>query len=247
MTLQEFFTQNPKVAIAFSGGVDSSYLLYAALQHARQVKAYYVKSAFQPRHEFDDAQRLVRELGADLRVLYLDILAHESVTSNPADRCYYCKQQIFTAIIAAAKEDGFSLLCDGSNASDNPADRPGMKALQELSVASPLQLCGLHKSEIRKLSEQAGLFTWDKPAYACLATRIQTLQRIDAPTLTAVESCEDFLFALGLRDFRVRVSGNTARLELRMEDMPALLQHRSDILSHFKQFFERIVLDLETR
>ena len=139
MTLNSFFAENPRVALAFSGGVDSAYLLYAAKNAAADVTAYYVKSAFQPEFETRDALRLARELGANMKVLELDILCDSTVTSNPDDRCYYCKKQIFTAIVQAARADGYDVLIDGTNASDDAADRPGIRALEELSVRSPLR------------------------------------------------------------------------------------------------------------
>ena len=129
MNLQEFFTENPRVAIAFSGGVDSSYLLYAALHHGARARAYYVNSAFQPVFELEDARRLAGELNADMKVLPVDVLASETVTANPPDRCYHCKQVIFRTILAAAEADGFTVLLDGTNASDDAGDRPGMRAL----------------------------------------------------------------------------------------------------------------------
>lgn len=247
MTLQEYFAKHPKVAIAFSGGVDSSYLLYAAQRYARKVKAYYAKSAFQPRHEFADALRLAQELQAPMRVLELDILRHESIASNPENRCYYCKREIFSSILAAAHEDGFSLLCDGTNASDDLDGRPGVAALRELQVQSPLLLCGLTKEEIRSRCKEAGLFVWNKPAYACLATRVEHLQQLDLPTLQRVEAAEELLMRLGFVDFRVRVSGRQARLELREPDMTRLLAQRQEILHALKEHFDRITLNLEAR
>ena len=149
--------------MAFSGGVDSAYLLYMACKYAEKVKAYYVKSAFQPQFELEDAERFAKELKADMAILRLDVLSDEKVRQNPPNRCYYCKKRIFTAIREHALNDGFQVLLDGTNASDDAGDRPGMVALQELSVLSPLRLCGLTKQEIRMLSKKAGLFTWDKP------------------------------------------------------------------------------------
>ena len=143
MDLQQFFKENPRVAIAFSGGVDSSYLLYAALRYGARVRAYYVNSAFQPRFELEDARRLAEELGADWEVLEGDPLADPQVAENPPNRCYFCKRMIFGRIAEAARRDGFSLLLDGTNASDDEGDRPGMQALRELEVRSPLRECGL--------------------------------------------------------------------------------------------------------
>ena len=146
MTLQEFFRENPRVALAFSGGVDSAYLLYAALRNGAQVRAYYVKSAFQPQFELDDAMALAYQLQADVKILELDVLSDPQIAENPANRCYYCKKRIFSAIAKQAAEDGFPVLLDGTNASDDAQDRPGMQALKELNVLSPLRLCGLTKA-----------------------------------------------------------------------------------------------------
>ena len=247
MTLTEFFHENQKAAIAFSGGVDSAYLLYAALQSGADVRAYYVKSAFQPQFELDDARRLAEALSADMRVLDVDILADETVAANPPDRCYHCKRRIFSALASAAAADGYTLLLDGTNASDDAGDRPGMRALRELSVRSPLRECGLTKPEIRRLSREAGLFTWDKPAYACLATRVPAGERLTAEKLENTERAEDFLFSLGFTDFRVRLFNGAARLQLPAEQLPRLLERRAEILSELKKTYSAVVLDLEVR
>lgn len=178
MTLQEFFRQHPKSALGFSGGVDSSYLLYAGISAGAEVRPYFIKTAFQPAFELEDAKRLCAQLGAELSIIELDALANPDVAKNPANRCYYCKTGLFGALQKRALEDGYTVLLDGTNASDEAGDRPGMQALSELHVISPLRLCGLTKPQIRELSREAGLFTWDKPAYACLATRIPTGQRL---------------------------------------------------------------------
>ena len=204
MDLKYFFQENPKVALAFSGGVDSAYLLYAAMENGAQVRAYYVKSVFQPQFELEDARRLAAELGADMRELKAEVL-DPAIAANPADRCYYCKKKIFAAIAETAAADGFPVLMDGTNASDNAGDRPGMRALAELSVRSPLRECRLTKDEIRRRSKEAGLFTWDKPAYACLATRIPTGTEITEEKLCRTERAESYLASVGLRDFRVRM------------------------------------------
>lgn len=247
MTIREFFDQHPKVAIAFSGGVDSAFLLYAAVKYAEKVQAYYVKSEFQPQFELDDAARLASELGADMKVLTLNVLSAPNVSANPSNRCYYCKKAIFGAITAAAAEDGFTVLLDGTNASDDSGDRPGMRALAELSVLSPLRECGLTKAQIRELSREAGLFTWDKPAYACLATRIPTGEKITAEKLSATEIAEDYLFSLGFTDFRVRSQEGHARLQLPEAQFALLLEHRKAILSKLKEHYKTVSLDLEVR
>lgn len=247
MNLKDFFVENPAVALGFSGGVDSAYLLYAAKACGAKIKAYYVKTPFQPQFELEDAMTLARQLGAEMEILQLPILADEQVAANPANRCYYCKRRIFSAIRERAAADGFSVLLDGTNASDDPGDRPGVRALRELEVRSPLREAGLSKAEIRRLSREAGLFTWDKPAYACLATRIPVGQRITAQKLEKTERAEGFLAGLGLRDFRVRLLGDGARLQLRQEDLPEALRLREQIVKELKKDYSFVVLDLEVR
>ncbi|MDE7276779.1 MAG: ATP-dependent sacrificial sulfur transferase LarE [Lachnospiraceae bacterium] len=247
MVIQEFFERYPKAAIAFSGGVDSAYLLYTAVKYADKVKAYYVKSEFQPQFELDDALHLAKELGADMQVLTLNVLSVPHVSANPSDRCYYCKKAIFGAITAAAAADGFTVLLDGTNASDDAGDRPGMRAQSELSVLSPLRECGLTKEQIRQFSKEAGLFTWDKPAYACLATRIPTGEEITADKLSATEMAEDYLFSLGFTDFRVRSQEGHARLQVPEAQLGLLLEQRKAILARRKGYYKTVSLDLEVR
>ena len=247
MDLKQFFEQCPEVAIAFSGGVDSAYLLYAASKYAKRLKAYYVNTAFQPQFELDDAVRLARELGAEMKILDVDILCHSNVASNPADRCYHCKKVLFSEIIKAAKGDGFDILLDGTNASDESTDRPGMRVLAELAVRSPLREWGLTKTQIRELSREAGLFTHDKPAYACLATRIPTGEAITVDKLQRTEHCEAYLTQLGFRDFRVRTVADAAKLQIRGADMPLLMARREDIFAQLKQYYSAVWLDLEVR
>lgn len=247
MRLNEFFEENPKVAIAFSGGVDSAYLLYAAKKYAREVKAFYVKSEFQPQFELDDAVRLAEELEAEIKIIHVDILSDEQVAANPKNRCYYCKRKIMGSIIEEAREEGYSVLLDGTNASDELDDRPGMVALQELSVLSPLRICGLTKAKIRELSKEAGLFTWNKPAYACLATRIPAGQKIDSDLLDRTQRAENYLFSLGFTDFRVRTQGNSAKLQIREAQLELLMQNRNIIVEQLKKDYENVLLDMEVR
>ena len=247
MELQQFFQEHPQTAVAFSGGVDSAYLLYAARRYGTRTRAYYVRTAFQPAFELEDARRLAEEVGAELTVLDRDILCREAVTANPPDRCYHCKKVVFAAILAAAKADGFSVLLDGTNASDDSADRPGMRALAELSVRSPLRECGLTKTEIRRLSREAGLFTWDKPSYACLATRIPTGEPITAEKLQKTEAAETRLASLGLRDFRVRLRDGAAKLQVTAADLDTVLENRERIVAELKRSYDGVLLDLEVR
>ena len=247
MKLEQFFRENPNIALAFSGGVDSAYLLWAAMQHGANVRAYYVKTSFQPQFELDDATRLAEELGAEMKIIPVDVLCREAITENPPDRCYHCKKVIFEAIASAAAADGFDLLIDGTNASDEASDRPGMRALRELAVRSPLRECGLTKAEIRRRSKAAGLFTHDKPAYACLATRIPTGEPITAEKLQKTETAESWLSALGLRDFRVRMQSGGAKLQVTAADLELVVREREKIVKELKQYYDHVVLDLEVR
>ena len=247
MTLQEFFKAQPNVALAFSGGVDSAYLLYAAVTSGANVIAYYIKTPFQPQFEYDDAVKLATDLGAEMKTIHLDVLQDKNVVANPANRCYYCKKRIFSAILAAAREDGFSIVIDGTNASDDASDRPGMVALQELQVRSPLREAGLTKAEIRRLSKEAGLFTHDKSAYACLATRIPAGTRITPELLKKTEICEEYLKNMGFSDFRIRYFEGGARLQLPEAQIPELLEKRAEVLAFLNQYYPAVLLDMEVR
>jgi len=247
LTLEHFFKDNTSVALGFSGGVDSSYLLYAGLQYGADIKAYYVKTAFQPEFELQDAYKLAEQVGADITVLELDVMDNDIILSNQPERCYNCKAVIFGALQKRAFADGIPLVIDGTNASDDADDRPGMKALVELSVRSPLRECGVTKDEVRRLSKEAGLFTWDKPAYACLATRIPTGRAITQELLNNVENAEEALFTLGFNDFRVRVFHDAARLQFTQDQMSKALDKQTDIIQMIKPYFPIVLLDLEGR
>jgi uncharacterized protein len=247
MTLTDFFIQNPSVALGFSGGVDSSYLLYAGVTSGARIGAYFVDSAFQPRFQFEDARRLAEELGVELHVLEADVFSFSSIIQNPNDRCCHCKKALFSLIAARAEEDGFGVIIDGTNASDDFNDRPGMRTLRELGVRSPLRECGLSKDDIRRLSKKAGLFTWDKPAYSCLATRIPSGTPITEETLVKVERAESALWEMGFSDLRVRVRGEAAVLQLPETQLPLALEYREMIARRLKPDFSSVLLDLEGR
>ncbi|MCR5325059.1 MAG: ATP-dependent sacrificial sulfur transferase LarE [Lachnospiraceae bacterium] len=247
MTLEEYFESNRKVALAFSGGTDSAFLLYSAKRCGVDVKAYYVKSAFQPQFEMDDAIRLAGQLGADMEILNVDVLAVPEVAANPEKRCYYCKRAIFGTITEAALKDGYTVVMDGTNASDDDSDRPGIRAVKELSVHSPLRLCGLTKDLIRELSKEAGLFTWNKPAYACLATRVPTGTAICPEILEATEKAEDYLFSLGFYDFRVRYLDGAAKIQVVKDQLPMIIEHREEIFDRLKEWYKAVYLDLSVR
>ncbi|HZJ58243.1 MAG TPA: ATP-dependent sacrificial sulfur transferase LarE [Clostridia bacterium] len=245
--LREILEGIPKAALGFSGGVDSSYLLYAAKVCSVDIRGYYASSQFQPQFELDDARKVAQQVGAEMEVISLDVLSNNIVRENPADRCYHCKGVIFSAILDRAAADGYSVLMDGSNASDDADDRPGMRALSELKVLSPLRESGLTKDQIREYSKQAGLFTWDKPAYACLATRIPTDTPLDAETLCKVEQAENKLFEMGFTDFRARVMGNAAKLQMPQGQILRAARRHSELVEALSPWFEDVLLDLKPR
>ena len=246
-SLRAFFRENPRLALAFSGGCDSAYLYGAAVACGADVAAYYVRSPFQPAFELADAKRLAGELGKELRIIEVDALADPRVRANPKERCYYCKQGIFGAILSAAAADGYRLVIDGTNASDDASDRPGMKALQELRVRSPLRECGITKAQVRALSRDAGLFTWNKPAYACLATRIPAGTAIEPEALMKVERAEAALHEMGFSDLRVRVTPGGCRLELTEEGLSRLAERREEVVAALERDFSEIMLNLRPR
>ena len=229
MELRDFFQECPKVALGFSGGVDSAYLLYAALDHGAQVRPYFIKTAFQPQFELEDARRLCAQLGVE------------------TERIGLYGRDLFGRLRQQAQADGYTVLIDGTNASDDAGDRPGMRALGELSVRSPLRECGISKAQVRALSKEAGLFTWDKPAYACLATRVPTGEAITPETLRKVEAAEEALFSLGYSDLRVRVFHGAARLQLPGQQLEQAAKEREAILQALAPWFDTVLLDLKER
>lgn len=191
--LEAFFARVPRFAVAFSGGTDSAYLLAAALVAGCEVRAYLVNTAFQPAFELEDARAVAERLGVPLTVIEADVLAQEDICANPPDRCRLCKAFIFGAIFAAARHDGFDVLVDGTNASDDPARRPGFRALADAGVISPLRRAGMTKADVRAASRalawEQGLsddaFLADKPRFACLAVHVPAGERITRASLDA--------------------------------------------------------------
>ncbi|MBR2879048.1 MAG: ATP-dependent sacrificial sulfur transferase LarE [Oscillospiraceae bacterium] len=245
--LKAFFEENPRVAVAFSGGTDSAYLLYQAAKYAQSVTAYCVKSIFQPESERDDVRQLANELGVKFRIVLLDILADKTVAKNTEERCYYCKKALFQRVKEWAWTDGYTVIIDGSNADDDPAQRPGMKALEELGVRSPMREAGLSKADIRRLSKEAGLFTWDKPSNSCAATRVPTGVKLTAEMLRKIKDGEEKLKELGFSDLRLRWRDGAAKLELPAEQLALAIEKRNDIIAALGEDFTEISLDLKGR
>lgn len=192
--LAAFFACTPRFAVAFSGGTDSAFLLAAAREAGCEVAAYLVNTAFQPAFELEDARNVAARLGVPLHVIEADVLSQPAICENPPDRCYVCKRFIFGRVWDAARADGFTVLADGTNASDDPARRPGFRALAEEGVVSPLRRAAMTKAEVRAasraLAERAGLpphaYLADKPRFACLAVHVPAGEPITQETLDDV-------------------------------------------------------------
>ncbi|MBQ2839927.1 MAG: ATP-dependent sacrificial sulfur transferase LarE [Oscillospiraceae bacterium] len=247
MTLCDFFKRCPKVAVALSGGVDSVYLMNEAKACGADVRAYFVKTEFQPEFELRDAHLAAKAAEVPLCVISFSVLDDENTVKNGEDRCYYCKRAIMQIITATAKSDGYDVICDGTNASDDISDRPGYRALGELSVISPLRICGISKAEVRKRAKAMGLSVWNKPSYACLATRIPQNERITEDTLRKTENAEDYLRNLGFSDFRVRVSRGNAKVELCSKDRELALLNMKKLEEELKKYYLTVLFDLEAR
>lgn len=247
MELKTFFEQNPSGALAFSGGVDSSLLAWAAAKYGRNWRAYCVRTAFQPAFEREDAARIAARCGMPLTVMEEEVLQDPRIAANPPDRCYFCKRRLFTAVVRQAAKDGCTLVIDGTNASDSADDRPGMKALRELGIRSPLRECGLTKADVRALCRAADLPVWDKPSYACLATRIPAGTPITEETLQKVERGEALLASMGFRDFRIRLRGGAAVIQVTQAQQDAAWERRKELLSGLTPMFPLVSLDLAGR
>lgn len=222
------------VTVAFSGGVDSTFLLKTAHDTlgTDSVLALTARSAAFPAFELEDAVSFCEAEGIRQRVIESQEVDIQGFSENPPDRCYICKKAKFSKIRSIAREEGMNFVCDGTNASDAADYRPGMRALEELDIQSPLREAGLTKAEIRELSRGLGLATWQKPSYACLASRFPYGERITIEKLKQVGRAEQFLMDRGFRQMRVRVHGeDLARIEVMPEDMDRLLALREEITS----------------
>ncbi len=248
--LKKFIQQYDKVAVAFSGGVDSSFLLRAACEAIgrENVIAITLKAAVNPEHEVAEAVALAEQAGARHIVIPVDVMSIPGFAENPPDRCYICKTAIFERIITEAQSHDIDVIFDGTNADDDNDYRPGMKALRELGVISPLKACGMGKKEIRQLSMEMGISTWDKPSMACLASRVPYNEPITEEKLRLVGRAEGLLQKMGFKQFRVRCHGNIARVEIAPEEMPkvldmAVLKKISDELKDMG--FQYVTLDMQ--
>jgi len=215
----------PSVIIAFSGGVDSAYLAHAATRVlGRQALSVTADSASYPERHRAMALRLADEFGFNHEIIRTGELARPEYRANPANRCYYCKHELYSHLTALARERGIPVIADGNNADDRGDYRPGRQAAREFGVRSPLDEVGLTKAEIRELSRRAGLPTWDEPASACLSSRIPYFSEVTEEKLRRIERAEDILRDLGFRVCRVRHHETLARLELGQDEIARALE-----------------------
>lgn len=237
------------IAIGFSGGVDSTFLLKAAQDVLKdKVLAVIAKSPLHPLREFREAMDIVNKWNINYIVINPAELNIEGFSANPVNRCYFCKKEIFTKIRKAARDNGIQYIADGSNFDDLSDYRPGMIAIRELQVISPLMDSGLTKDDIRSLSREIGLPTWNKPAFACLATRFPYGQKITAERLAMVDKAEQYLLDLGFRQVRVRYHGEIARIEVDYNERQKFFNERilDETYTELKAIgFTYIALDLK--
>ena len=234
------------LAVAYSAGVDSTFLLAAAHDAlGGRAAAVTCETPVFTRRERLEAAEFCESRGIRRIVASPDILSLRAFTENPPDRCYHCKRAIMLEMLAAARKNGFSALAEGSNADDDPASRPGIRAVRELGIRSPLLEAGLTKAEIRALSKEMGLPTWDKPSFACLATRVEHGAPVTRETLERIENAEEFLSSLGFRQYRVRVHGRLARIEVERELIPRAAEKAEVISDALRDMgFGFVTLDL---
>lgn len=248
--LQKYLSKLDNALIAFSGGVDSTFLAKVSYDVlGNRVLAVTAISPMHPKSEFKEALGLAKEIGLPhLVVEFDDILEIEEFKKNPLNRCYICKSNLFLRFKDIAEEKGFKYILEGTNADDVSDFRPGRRALRELKILSPLLECGIKKEEIRILSKEMGLPTWDKPSYACLASRIPYGEKITYDKLSMIEKSEENLKEFGFSGFRVRYHGDVARIELSKEQMRIILEEgiREEVVKRIKNAgFKYVALDLE--
>lgn len=247
--LQDILKDMGSVLVAFSGGVDSSFLLHTAHEVlGERALALTFVSPFMSRLELNRASQFCKEREIEHILFEIDPLADQEIRKNPPDRCYHCKKQLFSQGLAEAQRLNIPYLVEGTQLSDASDHRPGHRALEELKIRSPLAEAGLDKEQVRFLSKELGLSSWNLPPMACLASRIPYGNVLDAETLARVEAAEAFLFEEGFRLLRVRDHARTARIELALEEIGRLNDKdlRDRLVNHFKSLgYVAVTLDLE--
>ena len=247
-TLKEYLASLGSVAVAFSSGVDSTFLLKVAHDVlGEKAIAVTATSCSFPKRESDQAAAFCKSNAIKQIVVESEELNIPEFRHNPVNRCYLCKKELFTKIIALAKQNGVEYVCEGSNMDDNGDYRPGLKAVAELGVKSPLRECRLYKEEIRTLSKQLGLPTWNKQSFACLASRFVYGEEINEKKLAMVEKAEQALLDMGFKQLRVRIHGeNLARIEVLADELEKLLSVRDTVIKKMREAgFAYITMDLQ--
>jgi len=235
------------VVLAYSGGVDSSFLLSVANEVlGDKVLVVTAKSPTFPESEYRFAEEFTRGLRSKFLSIDVDQLSQPELASNPPERCYYCKRQLFDILKKIAVENNAGWVIDGSNLDDQKDYRPGSRALKELGIRSPLIEAGFTKEEIRKCAKESGFSFWNKPSSACLASRVPYGIPISKETLDTIDRAEELLRIFGFSQVRVRHHGNTARIEIQISEIEKLIAYREKVVMGFKALgYTYIVLDLE--
>lgn len=247
MSLVRYLKGLEKVLVAFSGGVDSTFLLKAAKDAiGENALAVTFNSPYIPSWEIEEAKEFTKDLAVKHLIINMPII--NEIKDNPENRCYLCKKAVFRSAIDAAEKENIKYVLDGTNADDTRDYRPGMKALKELNIKSPLLELGFTKEDIRLISKELGLLTWDKPAYACLLSRIPYGEKIEIEKLKKIEKAEMYLMSLGFKAVRVRSHEDIARIEVPKNQRFKFLNEEllDDIVNNLKSYgFKYVTLDLE--